>query len=125
MFYWCNFGVLAKLSTNIKNKNRLKISLGSANLQEHYSTILQVQNIACVAVMAINCMLFMTRNNNSLNNDVQPESRMHSGFFQTIHHLVVRHQLRAHLLFLPLFNILLRKLLFHKSLLVKNFNNFL
>lgn len=63
MYYWCNFGVNANLSTSIKSKNRLNISLEPANLQEHYSIILQVRIIVCVAVMAINCMLFMTRNN--------------------------------------------------------------
>jgi len=97
----------------LKTKNRLNISLEPANLQEHYSIILQVRIIACVAVMAINCMFFMTRNSNSLNEMCSLKAECTVVFFQTMHHLVVRHQLRSHLLFLPLFNILLRKLLFH------------
>ena len=47
----------------LEAKNRLKNSLGSANLQEHYNDILQVGNVGCVAVIAINCILFITRNN--------------------------------------------------------------
>lgn len=62
MLYWCNFGALANLSTDTISKNRLKISLESANLQEHYNTMLQGQNAAYVAVMIINCILFTTIN---------------------------------------------------------------
>ena len=45
----------------LEAKNRLKNSLGSANLQEHYTIILKVRNIACVTVIAIYCILFMKR----------------------------------------------------------------
>lgn len=61
MLYWCIFGVYSDLSTDIESKNRLKISLESANLQEHFSIILQVWNITCVAVMVINCISFTSR----------------------------------------------------------------
>lgn len=47
----------------LEAKNRLKNSLGPANLQEHYIIILKVRNIACVTVIAMYCISFMKRKN--------------------------------------------------------------
>ena len=60
-FYWCIYGVSNDLSTDIKRKKPTQNSLESANLQEHYITILKVRNIACVTVIAMYCISFMKR----------------------------------------------------------------